>query len=100
MEESHEQWIHESKALLNRVTCMKDKVKALILLDKHQKKWEPYLHNIIKEELYDDLLYISLTFSQSLNYSDSERYGNTLPDEILEPGWCKREVAKISKMIH
>ncbi len=79
---------------------MKDKVKALILLDKHQEKWGPYLHDIIKEEVYDDLLYISLTFSQSLNHSDSERYGNTLPDEILEPGWCKREVAKISKMIH
>jgi hypothetical protein len=90
-------FIQESQVLLERVSAMKDKLKALFLLDKHEKKWNIYNREIwhhenpLVIELQEDLLIRSLDISRSLNKSESERYGNMLSDEILEPGWCRKQ---------
>jgi hypothetical protein len=91
-------FIQESKILLQRISAMNDKVKALLLLDTHQAKWwdvhgcEMWHHaNPLVMELQDTLLYESLKLSESLNKSETERYGTMLPKELLEPGWCRKQ---------
>ena len=90
-------YMKESKQVLQRVEQMKDKVKALILLDTHEKKWHDSIRHIRIQkdtevyDIYTDLLNTYLVISKSLTDSEGVRYGNTLPDEILEQDWCKKQ---------
>ncbi len=101
-----QKFIQESQVLLQRISGMKDKVKALFLLTKHETKWNMYEREIwhhenpLIMELQEDLLIQSLDISRSLNTYESERYGNMLPDEILDPGWCRKQEEHIQDIIN
>ncbi len=101
-------YIQETKTVLQRIKGMKDKVKALGVLNQHETKWEPYEPEIIRqislhtntdvEELYSDILFYSLKLSQSLDEAETVRYANTLSNEILEPDWCKKQDERLKSI--
>ena len=81
--------------VLNRVKNMNDKVKALLILDRHEdelaEKYFKYIYT--DDELYTDY-YMELNWKwqeirDSMTEKEHERYGNALPKEMEDVNWSK-----------
>lgn len=94
-----QEFINNVKNVINRVSNMKDKVKALKTLDNFQDKNEKDNYLFIFEDndlwdIYTDIIIKWQEIKRTLTEKESDRYGNSLPDEMLDINWCKntREV--------
>jgi proline dehydrogenase len=102
-------YIQESKQVLNRITNMKDRVKALKTLDNHEDKWRAQKREIFIEilknknetvdEIHSELSYQYFKIKEQMTDSEIERYGNSLPDDLLDPDWCKNQREHIERLI-
>jgi hypothetical protein len=93
---NRKEFIKSINNTLNRVSQMKDKVKARIILDKFIDMSEEnyYLYFFADEELweiYSDILYKYRLISENMNENEIKQYGTHLTNIILNPDWCKKE---------
>jgi hypothetical protein len=89
-----EQFINDVNHTINRVSNMKDKVKALKILDMFQDKNEQDYYMFIFGDneiwsIYNELIFKWQDIYYSLTEKESNLYGNTLPDEMLDINWSK-----------
>ncbi len=78
-------YIKESKQLLPRISHMKDKVKALLLILKFNNKWDIYQNDILLEvnkneeleDIYTEIPYQYLKIYYSLSENENKQFTNT-----------------------
>jgi hypothetical protein len=100
-----EKYMRESRQTIKQANKMKNKVQALKLLDKHEDKWEEYKRNILIEilvnknaeldEVHSELSHCWNTVMGSMTTEELDKYGATLPDEILDSNWTRQQIELI-----
>ncbi len=78
-------YIKEAKQLLQRISQMKDTVKALLLIIKFNNKWDMYDKQILLEldtneyleDIYTEIPYQYLKIYYSLNENENKQFTNT-----------------------
>jgi hypothetical protein len=81
-------YMKESKQLLPRISQMKDKVKALLLILKFNNKWDIYENDILLEvnkneeleDIYTEISYQYLKIYYSLSENENKQFTNTFSD--------------------
>lgn len=91
---NREQFIINIKNIIGRVSNMKDKVKALQLLDKFQYNTEEnyYLDFFADDELwniYSDTLIKWMEIRDKMTQKELENYRKALPSIMDNIDWCK-----------
>ncbi len=98
-------YLRDSRQTIKQANKTKNKVQALKLLDQHEEKWEEYTAEILTEiiinknmeldEVHSELSYCWYKIKESMTIEELERYGDTLPDEILDNNWTKQQREQI-----
>ncbi len=98
-------YLRDSRQIIKQANKTKNKVQALKLLDQHEEKWEEYTAEILTEiiinknmeldEVHSELSYCWYKIKDSMNIEELDRYGDTLPDEILDNNWTKQQREQI-----
>ncbi len=98
-------YIRESRQSIKQANKTKNKVQALKILDQHDDKWEEYKRNILIEilvnknteldEVHSELSYCWYKIKDSMTIEEQERYGDMLPDEMLDSNWTRQQKERI-----